>query len=71
MSASEKSAHPAAARRVLFVDDDQQFLETVKELMGVLSEGQWEIFTAESASQAFALLQHQPVDLACLTSIWA
>lgn len=66
MNASPKSAHPAAARRVLFVDDDRTFLETVKELMGVLSEGQWEIFTAESASRAFALLQHQPVDLAVI-----
>ena len=56
MNDSPKSAHPAAARRVLFVDDDQTFLETVKELMGVLSEGQWEIFTAESASRAFALV---------------
>ena len=66
MNASPKSGHPAAARRVLFVDDDRTFLETVKELMGVLSEGQWEIFTAESASRAFALLQHQPVDLAVI-----
>jgi len=66
MNESPKSAQPAAARRVLFVDDDQTFLETVKELMGVLSEGHWEIFTAESASRAFALLQHQPVDLAVI-----
>ena len=66
MNAPPKSSHPAAARRVLFVDDDRTFLETVKELMGVLSEGQWEIFTAESASRAFALLQHQPVDLAVI-----
>ena len=66
MNESPKSAHPVAARRVLFVDDDRTFLETVKELMGVLSEGQWEIFTAESASRAFALLQHQPVDLAVI-----
>ncbi len=61
-----KSATSAAPRRVLFVDDDQRFLETVKELMSVLSEGRWEIFTAESASQAFGLLQQQPVDLAVI-----
>jgi CheY-like chemotaxis protein len=66
MNASPPSAQPAAPRRVLFVDDDRTFLETVKELMGVLSEGQWEIFTAESASRAFALLQYQPVDLAVI-----
>ncbi len=66
MNEPPKSASPSAVRRVLFVDDDQTFLETVKELMGVLSAGHWEIFTAESASQAFALLQHQPVDLAVI-----
>lgn len=53
-------------RRVLFVDDDPQFLETLKELMGVYSDGQWEITTAESASRAFGVLQDQPVDLAVL-----
>ncbi|MCC6819662.1 MAG: response regulator [Verrucomicrobia subdivision 3 bacterium] len=66
MNEPPKSASPTAARRVLFVDDDRTFLETIKELMGVLSGGQWEIFTAESASQAFALLQNQPVDLAVI-----
>jgi CheY-like chemotaxis protein len=34
--------------------------------MGALSYGRWEIVTAESASQAFDLLQNQPVDLAVL-----
>ena len=66
MNEPPNSASPSAARRVLFVDDDRTFLETVKELMGVLSNGRWEIFTAESASQAFALFQHQPVDLAVI-----
>lgn len=56
----------AAHRRVLFVDDEPQFLETVKELMGVFSEGQWEISTADSASNAFRLLQDHPVDLAVI-----
>jgi CheY-like chemotaxis protein len=50
-------------RRVLFVDDDSQFLGTVRELMGVLSQGQWEVLAAENPSQAFGLLQSQPVDL--------
>ena len=66
MNEPPNSASLFAARRVLFVDDDRTFLETVKELMGVLSHGHWEIFTAESASQAFALFQHQPVDLAVI-----
>jgi len=47
----------------LFVDDDVRFLETIRELMSVLSEGQWEVLAAESASRAFALMHEQPVDL--------
>ena len=57
MNEPSKSANPAGPRRVLFVDDDVKFLETVKELMGVLSEGQWEMFTAgerESGVRAVA-----------------
>lgn len=60
---------PAAApnlRRVLFVDDDARFLEITRELMSALSRGQWKIATALSASQAFAILQQQPVDLAVI-----
>ena len=53
-------------RRVLFVDDDPQFLELTQELMGVFSNGQWEITTAVSASAAFAVLQDHPVDLAVI-----
>jgi len=51
-------------RRVLFVDDDPQFLELTRELMGVFSSGQWEITTAANASAAFAVLQDHAVDLA-------
>ncbi|MCU0785857.1 MAG: response regulator [Verrucomicrobia bacterium] len=54
------------SRRVLFVDDDRRFLETMKELMAAFSEGRWEILTAQSASQAFAVLQEQTVDLAVI-----
>lgn len=63
MSAATKSASPAGTRRVLFVDDDVRFLETIRELMSVLSEGQWEVLAAESASRAFALMHEQVVDL--------
>jgi CheY-like chemotaxis protein len=64
MSESTK-ADPAspALRRVLFVDDDAVFIETVRELMSVLSEGHWEVVTALSPSQAFGVLQAHPVDL--------
>lgn len=64
MSESAKTATPPATlRRVLFVDDDAVFIETVRELMSVLSEGHWEVMTALSASQAFGMLQAQPIDL--------
>ena len=53
-------------RRVLFVDDDPQFLELTRELMGVFSGGQWEVTTAVSASAAFAVLQNHAVDLAVI-----
>ena len=62
MKESSKST-PHLARRVLFVDDDPKFLETVRELMVALSSGHWEVLTAESASRAFALMQEQTVDL--------
>lgn len=62
---TETSHHKkqSSVRRVLFVDDDKRFLETVRELMSVLSEGQWEVLIAENPSRAFALLQEQPADL--------
>lgn len=66
MSESSATVPPAATRRVLFVDDDQAFLGTVSELMSVLSEGHWEVLTAESASRAFSVLQAQTVDLAVI-----
>jgi CheY-like chemotaxis protein len=66
MSNPSTGTHGPATRRVLFVDDDTAFLDTVRELMGILSEGQWDIFTAESASQAFALMQKHLVDLAVI-----
>jgi len=53
-------------RRVLFVDDDPQFLETIKGLMTAFSGGEWDVSTADSASSAFNILQQQPVDLIVL-----
>ena len=65
MSESSPTAPPATTRRVLFVDDDLVFLETVRELMMVLSEGHWEVLTAESASRAFGVLQGATRPRAC------
>jgi CheY-like chemotaxis protein len=63
MSDTASAPPVSASRRVLFVDDDPLFLETVGELMSVLSERQWVVLTAESASRAFAILQAEPVDM--------
>ena len=66
MSETPKPTAIAGVKRVLFVDDDKRFLETVRELMSVLSEGRWEVLTAESASRAFNVLQEQTVDMAVI-----
>ena len=50
-------------RRVLFIDDDRLFLETMQRVMGALSNGSWDVFVAESSGAAFALLQEQPINL--------
>lgn len=63
MSDPSKAATSSGPRRVLFVDDDTTFLATVSELMALMSEGHWEVLTAESASRAFSMLQERAVDL--------
>lgn len=66
MSETQKPTATPGVKRVLFVDDDRRFLETVRELMSVLSEGRWEVLTAEGASRAFTILQEQMVDMAVI-----
>lgn len=65
---SEVSPTPPGPGRptVLFVDDDPNFLQTVRELMTTLSSGAWEILTAHNASEAFQRLQSTPVHLVVL-----
>lgn len=48
---------------ILFVDDDQEYLDTLRSLFSVWSNGEWEIRGATSASKAMAVLQESPVDL--------
>jgi CheY-like chemotaxis protein len=50
-------------RRVLFIDDDRPFLETMQRVMGALSNGSWDVFVAESSGAAFATLHEQPINL--------
>ena len=63
MSETVQHKKQSSVRRVLFVDDDKRFLETVRELMSVLSDGTWEVLIAESPSRAFALMQEQVMEL--------
>jgi CheY-like chemotaxis protein len=53
-----------ALRQILFVDDEPDFLQIVKETFGTLSAGSWEIHTASSAQIALDLLKRQTMDLA-------
>jgi CheY-like chemotaxis protein len=53
----------ATRRRILFVDDDAQFLQMIERVMRLWSKDRWEILVAETASAALAILQDQPVNL--------
>jgi CheY-like chemotaxis protein len=48
---------------ILFVDDDADFLQTLRDLYGLMSEHSWEIHTATSANQALEILDSQRIDL--------
>jgi CheY-like chemotaxis protein len=54
---------PLVPKKVLFVDDDLHFLETLQELMGHYAGANWEIHLANEAAQALAVLAASPVDL--------
>ena len=51
---------------VLFVDDNQVFLETFTELCAVFSNQTWGIKSAVSADCALAILRQKPIDLVVL-----
>ena len=50
-------------RQVLFVDDEPDFLQMVKEAFGALSAEQWEIHCASTADTALELLKQRKMDL--------
>ena len=52
--------------KLLFVDDDQSFLDFLRQTFGEFSHGEWEMHFATHASQALDLLRAQSVDLAML-----
>lgn len=59
------SGQSKSQKRVLFVDDSEQFLEIVR-LNAEATCKNWEVFTAESAAKALAILQQQDIDFAVL-----
>ena len=52
--------------KVLFVDDEQEFLDVAQRAFGNLSHGSWEILTASNATAALALIQRLEPDLIIL-----
>jgi CheY-like chemotaxis protein len=53
----------STSRQVLFVDDDPDFLQLVRETFSALSKGHWQIHCAGSADAALDLLKRQKMDL--------
>ena len=63
---TEPGHAPGKKHQVLFVDDDQAFLEAISELYGILGDQTWEIHRAATADQALAALQQKTIDLVVL-----
>jgi CheY-like chemotaxis protein len=55
---------PASLKKILFVDDNLQFLEMIERLMGKWSQGEWQIFLAQNSGKALLILQEHAIDLA-------
>jgi CheY-like chemotaxis protein len=53
-------------KKVMFVDDNLQFLEMIERVMGDWSKGEWEIFLAQNSGKALLILQEQAIDLAVI-----
>ena len=65
-SPTEPGHGPVKKHQVLFVDDDQAFLEAISELYGILGDRTWEIHRAATADQALAAMQQKAIDLVVL-----
>jgi len=57
------SKQNSTSRQVLFVDDEPDFLQAVREAFGLLSGRHWEIHCAPSADSALQLLKQRKFDL--------
>jgi CheY-like chemotaxis protein len=56
----------AKRKRILFVDDESSFLDTIQRITQAWSGGEWEVFVANSAGKALSFLQKERVDLVVL-----
>ncbi|HWB98079.1 MAG TPA: response regulator, partial [Bryobacteraceae bacterium] len=57
---------PTRQKQFLFVDDDTGFLNGIRQVFSELSQGSWNIFTAENHAQALAVLQKNKLDVVVL-----
>ena len=53
-------------KRVLFVDDNQQFLDMVQEIMSRIAGESWEIHVAQNVGQAMNVIAEKHIDLVVL-----
>jgi CheY-like chemotaxis protein len=58
-----KVTTPAKQHQILFVDDETNFLETIRALFMAWSKDTWQIECAASADQALEILKTHPFDL--------
>jgi CheY-like chemotaxis protein len=50
-------------KRILFVDDNSDFLSIVQTILGGIAGNKWELYTAPNAGMAFQVLQDRQIDL--------
>ncbi|MBC8001948.1 MAG: response regulator [Opitutaceae bacterium] len=50
-------------KRILFVDDDAEYLGVITELWKAWSKEQWETFTATKMDEVFSVIRRAPLDL--------
>ncbi|HKQ38914.1 MAG TPA: response regulator [Verrucomicrobiae bacterium] len=55
-----------STKRVLFVDDNPQFLDLTREIMSRLAGASWEIHTAQNVGQAMNMIAEKQIDLVVL-----
>ena len=53
----------APLKRILFVDDNHDFLSIIETILGGIAGGKWEVYTAPNAGMALQALQDRQIDL--------